>query len=627
MDNWHRFLGKKRYGVMISEFFTKVNNEVANVETESDSEGKKGILLLNTKKGYWMYKLFEREEKKKGNKKVKTIEVCSDRYVKKDDDFSRLKGKWIYLLDDTLTHGFGLMETYKLLARNIDESYICPVVFALDDSVNLQERQKSADDEVSANFWRKLKFYVKMPSEDLSELCLSETVLLHREGIPFVIDLPYLKRNEVKSEEMNFEVILADGQFKKFCSGNDLWDYHPVSYPISGLLLDDKEENNMHDIQGFILQMRDADLLEKTKEFALDLVVEGTYVLDDEGRAHMVFIPFAIFKSMTKEYLEQLYHAIFEEKEFITTKGDNIYVKCYRECAYAISMMIAEYFKKYLYCNTGVELDYDYQILSDHFPLDSIRRLQHLEDVLRENLEIINEKLTKIRGLRNRYKGRYEIGQYVYKKEPYMADRAYNVIFDEIRERRQKFVQQKGKRKEKPDKLAAIVSFEEMQQLLQQHFSFESKEQERYALTEILVIVLQESICNNQVMPSADGSSMVKGARYGENTDLILPFFDLRFYWAIVLMAEKSGTVKLLDIYDRFVSELQQQYEKYDLFKRDVTLEVFRKNRDYYESVLRNGSQLYNKFFYLKPYFQGKQDKYTASFMERIEEFVQEYKV
>lgn len=154
MNNWQKFV-KEQYGNMIYEFFKKVNYEIADVR--ADSEKKGAILLLNTKKGYWMYKVFEREEKQE----VKRIEVCSDRYVKKIENFSRLKGKLIYLLDDTLSHGYSLLETYKLLANNIEEKYICPVVFALEDTVDLEKEKGCAEDKEAANFWTKLKFLYK----------------------------------------------------------------------------------------------------------------------------------------------------------------------------------------------------------------------------------------------------------------------------------------------------------------------------------------------------------------------------------------------------------------------------------------------------------------------------------
>lgn len=620
MNNWQKFV-KEQYGNMIYEFFKKVNYEIADVR--ADSEKKGAILLLNTKKGYWMYKVFEREEKQE----VKRIEVCSDRYVKKIENFSRLKGKLIYLLDDTLSHGYSLLETYKLLANNIEEKYICPVVFALEDTVDLEKEKGCAEDKEAANFWTKLKFYTRMSEKDISKLSLKETELLHEEGIPFVIDLPYLKKSEVKDAEMNFEVILDGEQFRKLQNGNKMWVYHPISCEI--------EDINV--LQGFVIQMKDELLLEKTKEFVYDLVIEGTYVKDEAGNARVVFIPFAILKSMTKAYLKQLHEILCGEEREEAVEGKiqrrekrncsvNACVRYYRECAYVVSMMIAEYFMTYMEQFLGLKLSYDYRILREHFPENTIQKLEHLEKRLKSEPDILAKKMDCVRNLKNDYSEKRSIENRDGKKVLYTAEQAHHLILKEIRARREKFIEKNEKGKEKPPKLEAIVSFEEMQKFLREHFVFESQEQERYALTRIIVTFFQASICSNQLLESADGKSMIKGARYGENSDLILPFFDLRFYWAVVLMVEKNGKKKTLEGYERFVNGLEQQYERFGLLKKDTALNQFIENKDYYRYVLKKDLQLYNKFFFLEPYFQGKLDKGETSFMENVEEFVQEYK-
>lgn len=618
MNSWQKFV-KEQYGNMIYEFFKKVNYEISGVKADAEKRG--AILLLNTKKGYWMYKVFEREE----NPEVKKIEVCSDRYVKKIENFSRLRGKLIYLLDDTLSHGYSLLETYKLLAKNIEERYICPVVFALEDTVDLEREKESAEDEEAANFWAKLKFYTRMSEKDISELSLKETELLHEEGIPFVIDLPYLKKSEVKDSEMNFEVVLDCEQFKTLQNGDEMWVYHPISCEIE----------NINVLQGFVIQLKDELLLEKTKEFVYDLVIEGTYVKDETGNFRLVFIPFAILKSMTKEYLKQLHIILCEEGRDEPAEGMaqrrekqscNGYVRYYRECAYVVSMLIAEKFRAYLNQVLDLSLSYDYQILGEHFPENTIQKMKALEKVLKNEPGVIEKKLDRVRMFKNDYREEHSIKYAGGKKVPYTFEQAHHLILNEIIVRRGTYIEKNKQGKEKPLKLEAIVSFEEIQKFLQEYFFFASREEERYALTRIIVTFFQGSICSNQLLESADGKSMIKGARYGENSDLILPFFDLRFYWAVILMVEKNGRKRFLEEYEQFVSGLRGQYERFGLFGKDTNLNQFTENKDYYKYVLKKDLQLYNKFFFLEPYFQGKLDQGETSFMENVEEFVQEYK-
>ena len=110
MRDWNQF-ALTRHGSQLSRFFHKLNAEIAEVTENPDKSD--GVLLLNTKKGYWLYKVFDREET------VHSLDVYSDCYAQKLIDYTLLKDKLIYLVDDTLIHGNGLLDTYKLLEANI----------------------------------------------------------------------------------------------------------------------------------------------------------------------------------------------------------------------------------------------------------------------------------------------------------------------------------------------------------------------------------------------------------------------------------------------------------------------------------------------------------------------------
>ena len=62
------------------------------------------ILILITRKGYWIYRIavpydLQREAKKKGKK------IYSDRYILKCLDMEQFAGKKVWIYDDAMTNG------------------------------------------------------------------------------------------------------------------------------------------------------------------------------------------------------------------------------------------------------------------------------------------------------------------------------------------------------------------------------------------------------------------------------------------------------------------------------------------------------------------------------------------
>lgn len=606
-DAWKMFV-KTEQGSRLKDFFLRLNHKIGR--DSSDRKKQKGVLLLNTRKGYWIYKIFEKEEACD----VLPVMVYSDRYVQKMLDLQAFEGKMIYLADDTLIRGNNLLETYELLADKVGEEKICPIVFAMNGRIDIEKKKQSAEGR-RKNFWGKLKYYLLMSEDELGELSIKETQLIHREGIPNMIDLPYLEDADRNADALNYQVCLTGDQFEALQKKRKGWEFHFNSYAME----------NETVLQGFIIQMKDEQLLQNTAEFAHDYVVEGTYLMDENGNARVVFTPFAILKSMNKAFLLKLWNALFDGcKEYVDSKEDvvtNEWIRYYKECVYALSMMVAGSFCREVAAEIGFALNYDYKILKDHFPESMIDRMRDLERIMQREGELFRSRLEKIYGEVNdcTYKGK-KLGER--QKRKYDEEALFKAIHEIILLKKDALGEQPPTREQR---LESILGIEEMERCMNQWFEFETEQEKRFALTRVIVTILRSSICNNKLELDPEGNCLIRGFRYGENSDLVLPFFDLYFYWAVILLVSKYTMEGAACHYKDFAIKLRRAYEELGLLGDDVSKENFKLNDSYYNRVLKGKNYLYNKFCFVQPYLKGRVEGVQAFYMKKMEEFVEEY--
>lgn len=624
MTGWQQF-AQTRYGYQLSRFFEKLNAEIADITSNPDMQD--GILILNTKKGYWLYKVYEREEA------ARPVQVCSDRYAQKLMDYSVLHNKLIYLVDDTLIHGNGLFHTYRLLTEKIeDHRYICPIVFALHENIDLKERAESTDG-IEHEFWSSLQYYVKMTDQQIGEFCVSVTDLLHSAGIPYVIDLPYLKDENYSDNKTNFEIQMTKQQFEELKKETDLWKFCPNSLQVL----------DVEFLRGFTIHMKDEPLLAAVRDCFIDFTVTGTYIEDGEENVRAVFVPFAMAKSVTRERMEQLWNLFAESisiKPDIKLTDDSIedevsdrmLVRGYRECIYFLSMVIAERFKKHLKEVTGISLVYDNEIIKEHFPGNFVKRAEAMEEKLKSEPDTIERKLLKLadtvipeRVMNDIVNSSLEVNNYILEnsqredtdrkqqKENYDAEKADKIILSKILEQRTDVLEGKKLR---------LLEAGSIYRLFEDKFSFRDNLEERYAQSQNMISFLMASLFGNRLWVSRNKKMILKGFRYGENSDLALTFLNRGFYWAVVLMSEKKGKEAMKGFYDRFIYDLRDLFSRRGLFDSYITEENFQENNQYFKNVVQNDLHLYNKSFYFRPYYRGELPKSEIRVMNEIEDFV-----
>lgn len=616
MTGWKQF-AQTRHGSQLISFFHKLNAEIAEVTASPDKPD--GVLLLNTKKGYWLYKVFEREED------VQSVAVFSDRYAQKLIDYSLFQKKLIYLVDDTLIHGNGLFDTYKLLVnkagnKNEDIQYICPIVFALHEDINPKEKENNAKEKLEQMFWSSLQYYIKMTDQEIGDFCISVTDLLHSAGVPYVIDLPYLKDERCPDSTTNFEVVLTKEQFQELQKNTALWKFRWNSFHV----------REVNFLQGFVIHMENEPLLSAVQDCFIDFIVTGTYTEDTDGNIHIVFVPFAMAKSASIERIKLLWQVFADiidiqpdyklpDKDTDKETANRIWPRPFRECIYLLSMVIAERFKKHLKSLTDISLAYNYDIIEEHFPGNFAQRAQELEKKLSTDPDSIYQKLLLLADSVPADKEMYNFAKVnnfikdVPEKEKYNQEKAYNIILDVIQEQRKNIFHDKG---------LTLLEVDDIHRLLTERFFFENKNEERHALSQIIAAFLHSSVFGNRLQVSEDGKMIIKGFRYGENSDLALPFLNLGFYWAVVLTVDNIGKEKMRASYDRFVSNLGRMFEKTGLLGSYISEDDFQNNNKYFKNVIENNLHLYNKSFYFKPFYRGELPESDVKIMYKIEDFV-----
>lgn len=620
MNNWGQFI-KTTCGAKLKCFLVKLNNEIWDVNNNPSK--KNAVLLLNTRKGYWIYKVFE-----KNTEDVHDIELYSDRYVRKIVNVSKLKDKFIYLVDDSLSQGESLLETYRLLNElGIDQKMIFPVVYALSFDIDIAEKVENArraGQSSEVYFWEKLNYFIRMSDTEIGDLCMKQTEVLQKEGIPFVIDLPFFYDVRTDDFAMDFKIQMTKGQIEKLKNGDDRWQFHENSYVF----------NEKEMFPSFIIQMKDTNLIQITSQFAVDFVIEGIYVEREQNDIQVILIPFAILRSMDKDYLCELWENLFfdcKNPEYLVETDEltddsvsqNILRGRYRECVYFLSMYVGECFRNYMKSAIGIELEYNYHIMEDHYPEEFIKIVHKLNEKMRYDSEIVYKRLKTISEKRNTVKENY--GQLCLikgEREPYNASKAYKMLVQELRNKKNRYLQW---RKE-PDGMIMdpVLSIEEIKSLMRYSFSFQSLEQEQYALTCSIVTMLNLSICSNKIIICKDGV-IKRGFRYGENSDLLLPFLHLYYFWAVVLLITKVGMEEASRCYDDFASAFRKWMLKDDTLKDEISQDIFEDNRQYFAEALKNESSIYNKSSLLEPYYHYELTETRMECMNKIEEFVVNY--
>lgn len=500
----------------------------------SDSEEKKIILLLITRKGYWLFKtiLDKDDELRQLVDELEAagkLQICSDRYVMKefrdkeseDDEPSILSGHEVWIFDDTVNNGNTLFYYYckakKLKAKDIHIMvYAAPADFFMHRKVELQdsEYQKKKleqyerifkapnnSEEVHLSFEEELnKFYanfssyVVLPRESIAALSIEECLRFQENVNPMVMDLPVFTLRKDSEDE----VFLSDEEFIKLKKKTARWEY--VENRYGGL-----REQLVCDF----FQLNNDFLYAQYGNLFFNFIVKCKYHKMKEG-IKIKFIPFAIIKSATIENVWNCYCKLFNiDNKDMVLELESDHNKCravFRAIIYVLSNYIAKLFAEKVNEDLGAQLVTDSKNMKDHFGDSFLELLKKFE----EDRRSYEEKISACKcGTPP------PVGIILQKKRniPATEQNVLLYIYNRVLESKSK----------QGDRVGKIVRIERLEKELELAFTFNTEQQKRLYMTKALILSLEISAIGNEIVVDNNSDMIYRGFRAGENSEVLMP--------------------------------------------------------------------------------------------------------
>lgn len=628
-------------------------------------------LLLVTRKGYWIFKTLMDDDAWSRLKeedpasydairnRTKKI-IYTDRYLNKCfDDKNEFQGKKIFIFDDTMTHGSNLFFYFSYLNYFCNDQNICesvafpekavtvtPCVYGLSTEYPSEDAERklrrefqrvirneiSTEDpaETVQNYLKafnlSLRYKKRFTSENLADLCVFETKLFHANLCPLVIDLPILSSRKKEGQftcpaYMNCGtgegIIMTKEQFKGLTAAGSEWTFERNYF----------EENYIENCSSYFVNSGiDFGNLNSVVH---DFIVKCKY-REEGDKVRLVFVPFAIFKSMTfsdiigaffsmwkdtghgKEILNYIieniqgvlkeklreYPDIYinnlrdsDEMKELLKKNHNLCRNMYRSVIFYVSAYGGSLFREYLYAKAGLETDYDWDFMkesmSDEF-IVSFKNLIHEKKNYRDCLmNIPTPDQVSPRG------------ESLVKNEPKKIA---------SKERLEKTVRKRiiSKRNDESENLInRVYIFENIERDMEQEFLFKDAAEKRTLITMVLTDMLENSRIGNEIFIDNQNEIAYRGFKSGENSEVLfykgLEYFYAYIYAFYYLSGENYGKD-----YSRFSEKLEHYLKNKGYLGHLLSEENMRFYEEYFGSLDddRRDEQILNKRYVLNRYWK-----------------------
>lgn len=364
---------------------------LVNLYLQCVKDKRPPLFIFVSKKGYWLYRLILLHIRKKpADRRSKCekmwiagkVEVRSDRYFTKctsrDESIELLRERTVFIVDDFVNTGGQLRDFYRTLPLKDSGSKIVLVAFA-----RLEGFEPAAGLEGECVEWRWPDELEPLSPSALGMLVMWETEEFHKAGVPFVIDLPFLKQKDTSREQIPgfFSCRLEREQFCALTSkGGSLWEFVDGSYTIG-----------MENARLGFFYCRHDPFVDKFRCLIQNLVMECRYVYG-EGEDRSVYVtltPFAVMRSIQRDELLDRFRVTFAKTEYArevldygkkcpSAKDMNLSTALYRSLVFFFSRYISINFSAYMseVCNVGLELDGD--LIRDHWPSSFLNSLPQI---------------------------------------------------------------------------------------------------------------------------------------------------------------------------------------------------------------------------------------------------------
>ncbi|MCM1262172.1 MAG: hypothetical protein NC313_05580 [Butyrivibrio sp.] len=535
---------------------SKLNQFYADLRAKQN-EGVWDILILITRKGFWIYDIIKEcivNSGVNGGDREYT-----DRYLMMALDHGFIEGKKICLVDDTISNGYSMFRYYCILKRQ-KALEIVPCVYAMSTSFprdTVKEEMldicrtvfndpKIEAENVYEEFLSAVKCYRVMSQDKISRFCLAETEFFQQVLCPMVINLPMMI-NKAAGSVLKDNFIMSKQQFRQLTEGDLNWQYiqneyggnesEEQLYRVTGGLKEIIQCNYFYYTDDFVLKLKDA--------FLQNMVVKCKYNIDKDGNYQVIFTPFAIVRSMDKTETKQAFELLMQGTEYgdallnkLNSDPDEsenmfLWTAAMRSVIYILSLYAGEKFKEYLAGLGFTDTGYDKNIMAYNSEQFFIKAMDEIDPI--ERVKALCDS--------GNFKRHTQIFLSDSNMLPNMTD-VYEVIHLKVLEASEKENREGG------------LDIGGIESALTEEFSFSSYTELGLTVTSIILVMLEISAFGNYIQVMEQ--TVWRGFRHGENTKLLLPSSGRLCYICAEVLYIVLGEGKYQQKIEGFLDEMKK---------------------------------------------------------------------
>lgn len=511
--------------------------------------------------------------------------ILSDRYVIKEYDL-KLKDKRVALIDDTMMTGYALYRVFSKLRQWYPEMQIeTMVVYCGTQKIEPQQisRNPKAERALIDEFVSSIQYVTEASYETLGAFSFHMARLVQHSMVPYVVELPFLVNSEYAvgeylkdlRQDVSAErtVTIPGRAFLHLISSENNWHYRDNSYSLP----------NEEEIYCGYFYYSGAELQKAFGGYLLRSIVKCRYEWLENDQVKILFTPFAVFQCMDYEEARKITLRLYEGtayENFLQKAQDRIQeglgkldekfeVAIYRSIVYFVSEYIARLFSDYV-SEFGILLGQNEDLLENH-----------VSDVFANTVgEIMNWSRKRFLLRLFRVSQDYQDGEQRY------FDRNCSYSYEERLELSYQELYNEVIRRKRQTHTVFSFTLEEMTEFLYREVGFPSIETLKDCLVGALLRMLDIGILGNVL--EYDKGNIKRGFRYGENSDVILPYYNPYVFWALDLKyrqiekeyeedGENVKSNKILNFLNYFYFFLERK----NYFDIIVDREDYRQIRDY----------------------------------------------
>lgn len=599
-----------------------LEDSIKQVVKLAKEQNKKVVLVLVTRKGYWIYKLLQRE-----HREIKSydIQIVSDRYVLKDFNFESIKDKFVVIFDDTVNNGNKLFFYYALFLAN-GAAAVYPCVYAIstefvlsysldaeidkmkyleyervvrDKGLTMAKIQQEAE-KLFKTFFNKIQYSKMMCPSDIAKLSMSELESIEDALAPFVMDLPVLSCEN--KDLQNKYITFNEEEWSKLCEETDKWEFEEDSF-----------DDEKHKVVSTFFRLKSNLLDGQFNNSFFDFVVKCKYKRKTQD-IQAVFVPFAMVRSFYFDDAWKCFKNLFEGTkyyEFVIQEldgkeTDNILLEnvikkasenhnwsraVFRAVIYSISIYIGILFKDHVKKCTGKELDIDLNLIDENnvgvfketvseiwkdFDKDTYEKKLLLCREIKK-VPMIHVSLLKkgVQGLATDMKVEQEI---------HMAIIEAKNSEQSIKNR--------------------ILTMEKIEDIADQYV-FESKEQKKNSITKAILHMLDSSCMGNEILFDNEKKIIYRGFKAGENSEILFPKDFLWVYVYAYTLFYLKGAEEYKNQIENVMKNTEQYFSRNKYFSGLIDESDFRVYKKYFNELKNPDEQIPNKEYLLAGFFEG----------------------